>query len=264
MPAAKSSSASAFCWIDTMPVIGIGTGRSLLYTPPVAGGALGLQTNLTAFWSLENTSWTDDTGNGTTLTGTGSPTTTTGKVGNGASLVASTSYLQCTSNTNILNGGSSFSVQVWANATTPPGEWLFFNKSNDAFANREWGLGTRFTGSFSSFSFRCDNTSSTAFRAEDSVAATTGSFVHLVGTFNSSTGAMILYKNGSQVGTATLTGTMTSSASAPLSFNAHNTAIGTQNFVVDQAGFWKGRVLSAADVTALYNSGNGLSYAAMA
>lgn len=32
MPAEKSSSALAFCWIDNMPLIG--TGRSLLYNPP--------------------------------------------------------------------------------------------------------------------------------------------------------------------------------------------------------------------------------------
>lgn len=229
----------------------------------VVAAGLGLQTNCTGFWEMESTSWTDATGNGTTLTGTGSPTTTTGKVGNGASLVASTSYLQASHNTNIANGGGSFSVSLWLNTSGNPGEMFFFSKSLNTFGNFEWGLGTRFT-SANIFTFHCRNTSSTIFRAEDTVAATTGSFVHLVGTFNSSGGGMVLYKNGSQVGTGTLTGTMNSSASAPLNFGHDGAAISPVNSVVDQAGFWKGRVLSSGDVTALYNSGNGLSWAAMA
>jgi hypothetical protein len=40
MPAAKSSLASASCWIDPMPLIGIGTGRGLLYNPPVVVSAV--------------------------------------------------------------------------------------------------------------------------------------------------------------------------------------------------------------------------------
>lgn len=233
------------------------------YRNKPAGGALGLQTSLTGFWSFENTSWLDDTGNGTTLTGTGSPTTTTGKVGNGASLVASTSYLQAAHNTNISAAGGSFSISLWLNLAGATGELIIFSKSLNTFGNLEWGFGTRFTTS-NVFSFNCNNTSTSAFRAEDTVAATFGSFVHLVGTYDSSTGGMVLYKNGSQVGTGTLTGTLNSSASAPLNFGYSGSAIQGVNSVVDQAGFWKGRVLSAGDVTLLYNSGNGLTYAAMA
>lgn len=235
-------------------------GGGLLCPPP--GGALGLQTNCTAFWEFQTTGWADATGNGTTLTGTGSPTTTTGVVGNAASLVASTSYLQAANNANINAGGGSFSAAFWVNLAGNPGNGFIFSKSLATFGNYEWNFGVVFTTA-NVFRFTCANTSTSFFTADDSVAFTTGSFVHLGGTFNSATGAMVIYKNGSQVGTGTLTGTLNSSASAPLSFGNNGAAISGVNSVVDQAGFWKGRILSAGDFTALYNSGNGLSWAAM-
>lgn len=235
------------------------------YFMHAAGGTLGLQTNLTAFWSLENTSWTDDTGNGTTLTGHGTPTVTTGVAGgNGlGTLDGTTQYLSAASNTNVSNGGGSFSVQAWVKTTAAPGGEVVFNKDNNAFGQREWGLGSRFTSS-NVWSFTLSNTSTSFFNADSAVTVVTGSFVHLVGTFNSSTGAITIYVNGTASGAgATLTGTVQSSASAPISIGSLAGATFMPAGVIDQVGFWKGRVLSSSDVTALYNSGAGLTYAAM-
>lgn len=234
-----------------------------VYAPAPGGGGLGLQTSLTGFWSMENTSWLDDTASGTTLTGTGSPSTTTGKVGNAASLTASTSYLQAASNTNVSAGGGSFSVQAWVNISNPPGTKMLFSKSLNTFGNYEWGLGTTFT-SANVWEFSCTNTSTTHFGAVDTVGVATNTWVHLVGTYDSGSKVVTLYKNGTSVATATLTGTLNSSASAPLNFGYNGFSIATVNILIDQCGFWKGRILSAGDVTALYNSGSGLSYAAMA
>lgn len=79
--------------------------------------------------------------------------------------------------------------------------------------------------------------------------------------------APTLYLDGASSGSgATLTGTMQSTSSATLNFGrvGTNTPSAINPLLLDQCGFWKGRVLSASDVTALYNSGNGLSWAAMA
>lgn len=234
---------------------------------PPAG--LGLQTNCTAFWEFENTSWLDATGNGTTLTGSGSPTSVAGKVGNAVSVTATGQYLTASSNANILNGGSSFSAQCWINSGgSAVTEGTIFNKDNNAFGQREWAFGVRFTTA-NVWSFLVSNTSTSLFRA-DAAASGAGlvagsTWVHLLATFNSSTGAVVLYVNGSASGSgATLTGTMNSSASAPLNVGRNPSATINAASLIDQCGFWKGRVLSAGDVTALYNSGNGLSWAAMA
>ncbi len=243
------------------------TGQDATLT--ASGGGLGLQTDLTAFWEFENTGWTDATGNGTTLTAVGSPTSVTGKVGNAASLGNSANALTAASNTNISAGGGSFSAAVWVNSASVPGQTTaIFNKDLNTFGNREWGFGSTFSGT-NRWSCLVSNTSTTTFTAV--AASGSGDFStgwhHLVMTYDSGSKAVVLYLDGSATGTgATLTGTLNSSASATLNFGrmGAGTPIGSNPILVDQAGFWKGRVLSAADVTALYNGGSGLSYAAMA
>jgi hypothetical protein len=228
---------------------------------PAGGGGLGLQTSLNGFWSLENTSWTDDTASATTLTGTASPTTATGIVGNGVSLNGSTQFLSASSNANIVSSGGSISVQCWVNipsAGTFVGARLF-SKANAAFAQDEWGFGN--TGNWT---FTVWNTSSSSSTASSSVAASSG-WHHLVGTFDSGTGVGVLYVDGSVSGSGlTLGGTLNSSSSAPINIGRIPGSILSAAATIDQCAFWKGRVLSAGDVTALYNSGAGLTYAAMA
>jgi large repetitive protein len=238
-----------------------------VYAPAPAGG-LGLQTSCTAFWEFEDTSWADATGNGTTLTAVDTPTSVSGNVGNAASLGNSLHALTAASNTNILAAAGSFSVAVWVNLPSAIGTSLIFNKRLGTFGNDEWGFGTIFSTS-NRWAFSCFNTSSSAFNA----LGTSGSgdfstgWHHLVGTYDGGTKALSLYLDGAATGSgATLTGTAGSSASATLNFGRIGAgAVTSQNpLLVDQAGFWKGRILSAGDVTALYNGGSGLSWAAMA
>lgn len=272
---AGGSGSYAWTGSDATPVqnhIIAASGGSYTYTGQDAtltksGGGLGLQTSCTAFWSFEDTSWTDDTGNGTTLTAVGSPTSVSGKVGNAASLGNSTHALTAASNTNILAAAGSFSVAVWVNAPTNPSGNIF-SKDLNTFGNREWGFDVIFSGS-NRWAFKCFNTSSTAFSAL--AAAGSGDYStgwhHLVGTYDGATKQILFYLDGAASGSGnTLTGTAGSSASATLNFGrvAAATPTSVNPLLVDQAGFWKGRILSAGDVTALYNGGAGLSYAAMA
>lgn len=241
----------------------------LVRNPPkiiTGGGSLGLQTNLTGFWSFENTSWTDDTASATTLTATGSPTsvsTAPALVGNYLT-VAGSDYLSAASNTNVSAGGGSFSVQIWVYTSTSTTEAGAVGKGASGFGNQEWGIGMRFT-SANVWSFNVTDSSSTPTRAEDTVAFTSNAWTHLVGTYDSGTKGLTLYKNGSSVGTATATNPMQSTSNnfivAKGGYGGTGAASG---FRFDQCGFWKGRILSAGDVTLLYNSGSGLSYAAMA
>lgn len=235
--------------------------------PSVTAG-LGLQTNCTAFWEFESTSWTDATGNGTTLSDVGTPTSVAGKVGNAASVGNSVNALTAASNANIISGTGSLSVACWINSPSAPGNiTIFFNKRLGTFGNDEWGFGTNFSGS-NRWCFSRYNTSSTAFTAL--AAAGSGDFAtgwhHLVGTYDGATKAVALYLDGAATGSgATLTGTAGSSASATLGIgrNGAGTPLAQNPLLVDQAGIWLGRVLSAGDVTALYNGGSGLTWAAM-
>lgn len=243
---------------------GLIAGRGAL-DAAVGGGGLGLQTSLTGFWSFENTSWTDDTGNGSTLTATGSPTSSSSApamVGNYLSLPGS-AFLSCASNTNVSAGGSSFSVQAWAYVALVPGEFGIVNKAASGFLNQEWGIGSRFTSS-NVWAFTCVD-SSAGFTRADGATVSISAWTHLVATYDGATKAMTLYVNGSSSGTNTLPATVNGSASIPFQIGNTNGGTGiSAGSHIDQVGFWKGRILSAGDVTALYNSGSGLSYAAMA
>jgi hypothetical protein len=239
--------------------------RRLLHVRPpfVAAAGLGLRTSLTAFWSLEsNASWTDDTGNGTTLTGNGTPpNTTTGKVGNGVSLNGSSDYLSAANNTNIAHGGGAFSMQAWVNASViATGSIL--SKSNNAFNQRDWYVQLRFNGSANVFSWRMWNTGSTTFDC-DSAQTNSAGWHHIVMTYDGA-GAMKIYVDNNTPGTQTLSSTANSSTGALNIGRNADDGVSFLTGTIDQVGYWKGRVLSAADVSALYNGGAGLSYAAMA
>jgi hypothetical protein len=239
-----------------VPMTGAG-----LPKPGGGGGGLGLQTSCTGFWEFKTTSWTDSTGNGTSLTGTGAPAVSTGPGTNSAVLFDGSSSLSAASNSFILNGSNSFSVQAWANLPGPTSSEIVFNKDNNSFGQREWGIGNRFTSSnFWDVAFF--NTSTTNFAATATTLFATG-WHQIVITFNSSSGLMLIYVDGAVAGSGTtISGPMNSTASAPLNVGFFGSAI-ANTAKIALCGFWQGRVLSAGDITLLYNSGSGLSFAAM-
>ncbi|HYD66181.1 LamG domain-containing protein [Azospirillum sp.] len=241
---------------------GMGPGPGTVHS--TGGGGLGLQTSCTGFWSFETGSWTDDTASATTLTATGSPTSTNtapALVGNYLALPGS-AYLTAASNSNIVTAGGSFSVQMWIYSPGSPGS-VAFGKGTSGFGNAEWSLGSRFSGS-NKWSFFHYDSSSNVTNADDSASITNNVWVHLVATYDSATKGLTLYKNGASVGTATATNAVQSTTNEiSIGRGAFGGAGVATGYRFDQCGFWKGRILSAGDVTSLYNSGAGLSWAGM-
>lgn len=231
------------------------------------GGALGLQTNLSAFWELENTSWTDALGVNA-LTGTNSPTSVTGKVGNAVKFTSGSSQLVShTDHVNLSPNGGSFSLQCWVNLVSGTGlnnSGIIMCKGIASFNSTEFGVGTEFDGSSQKWSWIFDDTGGNTNKLFSSVTATSG-WHQLVMTWDGST--QKIYVDGSAAGSQAVGfANITERAGA---FNigvslAGVSASASQDVLIDQVGLWKARVLSAANVTALYNSGSGLSYAAMA
>src|SRR6185437_461276 len=111
-------------------------------------------------------------------------------------------------------------------------------------------------GGWSFTSASADSSTHTWNSAHLSTAPATGVWTHLVGVFNSSTGAMSLYVNGAIAATGTNSTPFT--GSGPLTIGGDQQAGGTQS------AFFKGqiadvqvyqRALSAADVSSLYSAG---------
>jgi hypothetical protein len=224
-------------------------------------GGLGLQTGVSAFWSLENTSWLDDTGNGNTLTPSATPPTiVSGVVGNAANFVrASSEQLSIATNSFVTVGTGSFSLQCWVKVAAGASGWGWFAKNvGQSFGNNEW----EFFGNFTSarvyaFNFVKNGTNTTIINTTTPVDT---AFHHLVATFDGTT--VSLYLDAGAPFTVTPGGTLVAST-LPLTMG-NSDATGFGDAAVDQCGIWKGRVLSVSDISHLYNGGAGLSWAAMA
>lgn len=230
---------------------------------PVAAAGLGLQTNLGSFFSLDNT-LADATGavtnltNNNTVTFVSPPGGGLAAVTNCAAFVAASSqYLSHADATGInVAGGIDFSIQFWYYAT---GNSNFFtSKATGGFGSREFEISYGFgTGSANPITVGINNLDSLA-----TGNITNTAWHHFVFTFNNTSKATIIYIDGSSAATKTMTGVTTAGTSQlNIGANASPGNYWAGNFAL--YGIWRNRVLSSGDVTSLYNSGAGRSYAAM-
>jgi hypothetical protein len=154
----------------------------------------------------------------------------------------------------VLNTAQSYSVSAWVNlASNAPGDAVSQGGTNIGSFSLQYSSGF---GGWSFTSASADSTTHTWNSAHLSTAPATGVWTHLVGVFNSSTGAMSLYVNGALA--ATGTNSTPWSGSGPLTIGGDQQAGGTKS------GFFKGQVadvqvyqraLSSSDVSTLYSGG---------
>lgn len=236
----------------------------------VSSGGKGLQTNVAAMWEFENTSWTDSSGHSNTLTASAtSPTVVASfnaNVGNASSYVGTSSEtLTATSNTGLQVGAGSYSISLWTNvAAANPcagNSNCILSKADGGFNNREWALGTNFSGG-NMFAFGVYiNTISGSPQTCTTSTSIDGNWHHIVITWDGSSALKIYVDNGTPT-SCTFTGPSQNSTS--------NVIVGkdgdSSTFMtgkVDQVVIWKGRVLNSSDVSNLFNSGAGLTWAEM-
>jgi hypothetical protein len=251
-----------------MPVLGIGTGRALFHSPPVAASSLGLQTNLSAFFELSSDG-SDSTGNVTNLTNNGSATFVSDTIGgvsvNVANLVAASSqYFSHANDSHLIVGGGDFSINIWHKATTLPSNALI-NCETTSFPQNGFKLGNRFTTGNIWYGTILIGGSGSSYRA-DGAAASTGVWTMITMVYNKATGVNAISVNGGSFANAgsNTGGTSPSSETAVFQIGKDANAAAYADGRICRVGIWQGRALGSSDVTALYNGGAGLSYAAMA
>lgn len=232
---------------------------------PVAPAGLGLQANLGSFFSLDNT-LNDATGNVTALTNNNSVTFVTSPappsaVTRSANFVnASSQSLSHADATGLNVAGIDFSIQIWVYCTA--NTRFALSKNSGSFGNREYSIEYSF-GSGASNPYIMRLNSSGAF-------GTTGNFSnnawhHVVYTFNNTSKAYVFYVDGASAVSGTAGGvSLAGTSDFYIGANTNGGAPGTfWDGNICLVGTWRNRILTAGDVTLLYNSGNGLSYAAM-
>ena len=154
-----------------------------------------------------------------------------------------------------VNTAGSFSVSAWAFLNTISGGFQDI-VSQDATKNSGFNLEYDPTDAAWSFTRASSDTSSTtAIRAHGATAPATGTWYHLVGVYDATTGAQTLYVNGAAVGTAT--DTTPYNATGPL-------VIGRGQSGGNPSAYLNGKVanvqtypraLSASDASTLYGAG---------
>lgn len=225
-----------------------------------------LWNNLIAYYTGDNTS-VDSKGtyNGTLINGA---TYGTGKINNGFSLDGVNDYVDIGDNLDI--GLDSWSYNFWFKADTFSTYNSFITKANSGNNYPRWWI-IQDNGKLS-FTFQTDFTNTSRYYFNSSSSLTTGSFsmctiiVNRLGAvriFINSIEETVVSKDGN--GTA-ITNDLTSS-----SIVNHNTVFpfvigsfdaGSFPFdgIIDEVCIWKNKLLTATEVTELYNSGIGKQY----
>jgi hypothetical protein len=147
------------------------------------------------------------------------------------------------------------SVSCWVYMPTLPVlDGVIFEKGD--MSDQLYGYGMYYSSGRLVFE-TANNTSHTNYMANTGVTLQAGQWYHVVCTWNGT--SVVTYLNGTE--------TLSATESTPVTFNNYDFALGknlhtnTAGFAgtIDEVGVW-GRVLSAGEVTALYNSGAGVSY----
>jgi hypothetical protein len=215
------------------------------------GSRSSLLNNLSAYYKLGEASGTraDSTGN-YPLTPTGNPGNTPGVVGNGLLLVkANTQYLS--SATGPTFHGNDWTIVFWLNLTTNTTGDMYFETS--AYLN---GPSVRYTG--------LSTLTVTVGTGNTGTFATTGSWVMFSISKTYSTLAVAVLADNSALTSFTAPADDAVSTGFTIGGNQYG-GTGTADAAFDEFGIWTsppggGGVLTAAQLTSLYNGGAGATY----
>ncbi|MFF4599833.1 LamG-like jellyroll fold domain-containing protein [Amycolatopsis sp. NPDC001319] len=203
------------------------------------------------WWKLDQTSGagvTDSSGTGNTAAATNVAWADSAATFNGSNSEIAT-------NGPVLNTASNFTVSAWVKPTALTASFQTFVVQKASVMSGlylEYDPGTH-KWSFSRFG--SDAANAPLYRAQSATAAQAGVWTHLVGVYESSTGAMTLYVNGAVAGTATDPTPMASNGPLVIGHGWYGGANGNYtNGSVSSVQAYS-RALSAAEVAGVYNGG---------
>jgi len=211
---------------------------------------MALVDNLVAYYKLDESSGnaTDATGNGNTLTNTGTTPYTAAKINNGADFNRTNNRRLGISSNLSFSWSGDYSWSFWVNMNSFVNSEYLLDHVTTTGSSRRAIFYTNADAKFRIFASGNEAISSATY--------STGTWYHIVGVKSGSD--WTLYVNNTSVATTT-SSTVSYTANA-LSLGCAYDGFGANaNATIDEVGFWN-KALSADERTLLYNSGNGLSY----
>jgi hypothetical protein len=229
--------------------------KNILFIPSSGSTLLN---NLVAYWKLDETSGTRvDSAGSNNLTDNNTVGSLTGKIGNAASFVGGN--LEYLDNASPVITSNVFTVSTWIYPTSYNGSdsgGIIYQ--GDGNVNLGLHLSViDFVSGTETLIFRYDQTGN--FAVADNFSIDLNTWQHVVVTFNA--GAVAFYVNDVAKGTNSLPGS-NPPLNRPFAIGYFYDKTQSSRFFngrIDEVGIWS-RVLTAAEITQLYNSGSGLTY----
>lgn len=218
--------------------------------------------NLVAYWELNEASGAAiDAHNDNDLTQNGTIGSSAGVVGNARDFEsANAEFFNIVDNADLSMGNIAFSLAGWAKLTDKSSARVFISKTNGT--NLEYEI--RYNDGLDRLRFTVSSASNftnvTSISADTLGSPATGTWYFIVARHDPVANTIDISVNGGAIDSGAYTfGTYDSSAD--LFLGRENTGSNLYlNGSLDEWGIWK-RKLSASDISFLYNSGNGRSYA---
>jgi len=229
---------------------------------------MALTDNLQAFWELTEASGTrsDSTANNNDLTDNNTVGQGTGVIDNCADFEeANTEYLTIANGDQTgLNMTSDFSISAWIKLESLPANDSEYAIVDRFQANDGYRINVFRTGGGTMQIRRGIKNGGSQDNYDVTTTLNTGTWYHFVWTFKDTGKANKLYKDGNTTPISDQTGSIApASVSSTLSLGSGSeTPSRYMDGLIDLVGIWD-RELTSAEVSELYNSGSGLSYADM-
>lgn len=228
---------------------------------------MGLKQSLVAHWRLEEAAGATraDSVGTNNLTDVGTVAQTTGKIGNGINVYSSDAkYLTAVDSDcpNLSMGDVDFTIAAWVQLyATPASSFYAVSKGLNGANNNEYILG--FNGATQLYAFIvANNTNSTTVNASDFGLPPTSTWAFVVAWHDSVLNTINICVNNGTVNSVARTGGSYDSTNA-FNIGGINSGSVLWNGLIDEVSVWR-RVLTAAEIAALYNGGNGLPLGAWA
>jgi hypothetical protein len=220
--------------------------------------------NLVAWWTFDETSGNRADSHGSnTAVPTGTPGYGTGKKGNALDLEITSvnEYLTVTDNDSISLNATDFTICGWVYFESLSGTTLAFLLSKYAAAY-EYSL--YYTpGATNRFNLTVFHNGVNDPITASVAGATTGVWYFIAATFNNTSKALTISVDNGTPGTATATGKTIANTATNLFIGTLSAAPGNDAYtldgMMDEWAIWK-RVLTAEEITWLYNAGAGRTY----
>jgi hypothetical protein len=237
---------------------------------PVAILHAAITDSLSAFWEMEEASGTREdahTGN-LDLSDNNTVTSNTGKVGTAASFaVASDEFLHAADAPALSAGtGVSLTIAAWVYLHTDATESHIVTKWDAVNATvKEWIVTYDPTSDRFRFLVRHGDSVITNLAADTFGAVSTTTWYFVVAQFTHTTSILSINVNNGTADTVDTAQSDIADTAAVFVVGGYDNGAsndGTMDGRVDQVGIWK-RILTTDELTALYNGGNGQSFAQM-